>query len=236
MTEEPQGLLLVFGECGPKVTEEEFSDWYDNELAPARLTVPGFISALRYKAVRTAVPNWLAMYDTTDPSTVQTEAYKALRTNASDNEASVVSRSEMLDLRVYKRLSTWGGTDVTQLPGKYVLTVCIGLHEGEGSEIDAEFNKWYEEEHMELISRVPGWKRGRRYKLVDWTELGGGASKEAKEREPARYLAVHEWDRDGFMDTAEFAFASSTPWTTKIRKSMAIREVGSFKLYKDFKK
>jgi hypothetical protein len=55
-----QGLVFVYVEAGPHVSEadlngvfctgfqvrqhiEEFTDWYDNEHAPLRLTVPGFV-------------------------------------------------------------------------------------------------------------------------------------------------------------------------------------------------
>jgi hypothetical protein len=43
------GLFYVYTEPG-SVDEAEFRDWYDHEHGPARLTVPGFGSACRYRA------------------------------------------------------------------------------------------------------------------------------------------------------------------------------------------
>ncbi|KAJ7890554.1 hypothetical protein B0H14DRAFT_2689813 [Mycena olivaceomarginata] len=45
-----EGLVFVYLEPGP-VSEADLNDWYDNEHAPLKLTVPGVKSAIRYKAV-----------------------------------------------------------------------------------------------------------------------------------------------------------------------------------------
>ncbi len=44
------GLFYVYTEPG-SVDEAEFHDWYDHEHGPARLTVPGFGRAYRYRAL-----------------------------------------------------------------------------------------------------------------------------------------------------------------------------------------
>ncbi len=43
------GLFYVYTEPG-SVDEAEFHDWYDREHGPARLKVPGFGGAYRYRA------------------------------------------------------------------------------------------------------------------------------------------------------------------------------------------
>ena len=46
----PPGLLFVFGEPGPGVTDEEFNDWYDNEHVPLRMAIPTIRRAIRWTA------------------------------------------------------------------------------------------------------------------------------------------------------------------------------------------
>ena len=47
-----------------------------------------------------------------------------------------------------------------------------------------DFEKWYREEHLELLSKLPGYRRSLRYKIGPRTPLTQG------ETEP--YLAIHE--------------------------------------------
>lgn len=50
-------LFYVYTEPG-SVDEAEFHDWYDHEHGLARLKVPGFRSAYRYRALDDQKPPW----------------------------------------------------------------------------------------------------------------------------------------------------------------------------------
>lgn len=54
-----EGLLFVLSEPGT-VPEAEVHDWYDNEHAPAWLTVPGINAGVQYRASDGRKPTWLA--------------------------------------------------------------------------------------------------------------------------------------------------------------------------------
>lgn len=100
------------------------------------------------------------------------------------------------------------------------------------SELEEEFNRWYEEEHMPDLSKVPGWYRGRRYKLISGVEL----AKQVNEKPLHNYLAIHEWSHDTYMDTPEFAATLTTPWSTRMLKEVTEVYARRFVIYKDIQK
>jgi len=67
-------------------------------------------------------------------------------------------------------------------------------------ELDAKFNRWYNEVHIPLLFKYPGLKRVTRYE-----RLGDN-------KEQARYLAVYEYDTredlERFPDSVEFKEAT----------------------------
>ncbi|MFM9941297.1 MAG: hypothetical protein ACKVP7_17580 [Hyphomicrobiaceae bacterium] len=68
-----KGFLLVMMQP-PPAFEEEFNAWYDSEHIPERLSVPGFLTGLRYVAV-SGHPRYLAMYDLESYAVLQSPAY-----------------------------------------------------------------------------------------------------------------------------------------------------------------
>lgn len=70
----------------------------------------------------------------------------------------------------------------------------------------------YREEHLELVSKIPGYRRSLRYKLSPvQTPLTKGDGPE----EVQPYLAIHEVDDVATFGSKEAEEASSTPWTEK---------------------
>ncbi|CAA7270023.1 unnamed protein product [Cyclocybe aegerita] len=168
-----KGLLFVFAECGPDVKEDEFNDWYDNEHAPLRLTVPGISNAVRYKAADDKAPSWVAMYDTLYPSIMDGAAYKALASTASDRERALIPRLAMLNRRVYLHISTQVSFSsiMNTTPAKYLGVVTLSVP----PDLCEEFDEWYERE------------------FVSGVELGK-PQKESTAKH--NYLALHDWSRD----------------------------------------
>ena len=168
------------------------------------------MNGVRYKATDSTIPSWLATYDLTSPSVASSEPYKALAAKASDRERDLVSKLATLNRRIYEPYSIKVDPHVAQdaLPGKFILVAEILVQ----PELEEEFNRWYEEEHIPLLSKVPGWHRTRRYKLISSVELAKGASDDPV----PNYLAIHEWSNGAYMDTPELKAAATTPWSTKI--------------------
>ena len=248
----PAGLLYVYMDPGPDVTDAEFHDWYDNEHVPLRMELPTFRCATRWVAADGAKPEYLAMYDLAAPSALDEPAYLALRESQSAREADVMARIQRIDRRVYDTLPSpspvssssaaaaapepglsEGATTTHELttadydaraPGPVLVAVEIAMR---SAELEEELARWYRDEHLPLLARVPGWRRSRRFAL---REAGPSKALDAAARGPARLMAVHEWDSPAAFETAEFGEATSTAWRTRMVEGAEVWERRTFRL------
>ncbi|KAJ3716126.1 hypothetical protein C8R42DRAFT_645459 [Lentinula raphanica] len=228
---EAKGLSFVLAEPGSNVSEAEYHDWYDNEHAPARLTISTFYNAARYKAVDGAKPTYLTLYDISEASVADGPEYQAVKENGSERDKRLLSTLQYLNRRAYSSIyqTTLPTASSSEFPPKFVFYASLDVKpEGE-----AEFNKWYEEEHIPLISKTPGWLRSRRYILSNSATRGSVAP----EVNVCKYIAIHDFSAGGYMDTPEMKAALSTPWRDEVTKYIdARREVRHFTLFKEYKR
>lgn len=193
-----EGLLYVHAEPGP-VPEPEFHDWYDNEHAPARLTVPGIRSGYRYRALDELRPTWLAWYEL-DIEALDGEQYGVI-SRRSAREEDVIARLDVLDRRVYRLIDDRGEPAGTP---PVVLSVAMSTTD------EAALDSWYTDEHIPMLHAVPGWRRTRRYRRVE----GAGPD----------LLAFHELADVGVFDTEAYQAARNTPWRTSVMQTITDHE------------
>ncbi|EJF61118.1 hypothetical protein DICSQDRAFT_86477 [Dichomitus squalens LYAD-421 SS1] len=210
------GLLFVFSEPGPAVSEAEFNDWYDNEHVPLRLPVPAFLSWSRYVATDDKKPSYLALYDLTHPNAINEPPYSTLADTRSDREKDIISRLAVLDRRSYSLHEVVhppraGDAYDPRKPGPYLSIVQMDIPD----ELVDEFNKWYDEEHIPLFSKIPQWERSRRFVLQDAGATGTDESLKPEGGRPQRFLAIHEWSDPSATETEQFKAALATPWTKR---------------------
>jgi hypothetical protein len=69
---------------------------------------------------------------------------------------------------------------------------------------DAEFNRWYDEEHLKERIACPGFLGARRFRAVEGTP---------------RYLALYELGSLEALETQQYLHVANndTPWTTRMR-------------------
>ncbi|NOW44737.1 hypothetical protein FHW96_000879 [Novosphingobium sp. SG751A] len=79
----------------------------------------------------------------------------------------------------------------------------------------AQVERWYDDEHIELLMRAPGWLRARRYRVRSHT---GGPRWTS--------MAFHELADISVMDSPERAFARSTPWRAELEKGAWFQGAG----------
>jgi hypothetical protein len=94
-------------------------------------------------------------------------------------------------------------------------------------EDEEDLDVFYRKEHFPLLAKVPGYRRGLRYKLGPKTLLTMG--------DPPKFVALHELETTHRMkDSEEMATVTTTPWTLKTMAGVTYAEIRSFELIKAF--
>ena len=200
------GLFYVYTEPG-SADEAEFHDWYDHEHGPARLKVPGFRSAYRYRALDDQKPPWLALYELDSPEVIDGAEYKALAAEASDRDKSGGAGLATLDRRIYEQISEDGPPAGS--PAPVILAVAMSVPASAEEDLAA----WYTEEHIPMLLEVPGWRRIRRFRLIRAMDAPG-----------PDFLSVHELAGPEVLEEPGYRAAISTPWRDRVVAAALRRE------------
>ena len=174
------GLIYGYLDVGIDVTEAEFHDWLNNEHIPNRMALPTFRTATRWVADDGLDPKYLTTYDITSCSALTDPTYTALHENQRARKDNIMARVRSIDRRIYEALAP-PPDDSTQTngsrapdgafhelvapdydprtPGPYLVAVEIAM---KSVELEGELVRWYSDEHISLLARVPGWRRSRR--------------------------------------------------------------------------
>ena len=224
-------LLFVYSEPGSAVSPDEFNDWYDNEHVPLCICIPSFRSWSRWVATDDKQPSYLALYDIDSPAAVDDVPLSAL----TERDKSITSRLALVERRTYTlhkpvHPPAAGAAYSTGAPGPFITSVAMDIP----AEHVTDFDQWYDEEHVHLISKTPGWVRTRRFVFAEVLVLG--AAEEGRSLRPAggphRFLTLHEWECPEALATEEYKAAITTPSALRF-KGLATRfELRMFKLHK----
>lgn len=191
----PKGLLLVAFDY-TNAHEDEFHDWYDTEHVPERERVPGFGTCERWISVANP-KHAVASYELDSLSVLQSDAYKAI---AGEN-LSVWSKRVG---KMARRMLRFDGAQTN--PGDAVAPPKCGGLLVNAMNVDpaheAEFNDWYDNEHLPALSAVPGTIRARRYKDLTGTH---------------RYLALYHLESPEVTFSDAWKTGAGTPWSAKLR-------------------
>lgn len=227
----PPGMLCVTMQPKPELPEAQFHEWYNNEHGPTRLRLPQiFTNGLRYRQIDGKEPTYLAAYDVTAMSHLETETYTTLRANRSPREAQTIGQVVVTryfwDLVTAKQsplfLPIEKLTD-NEAEGVTLVVVQIELKES-GSGAEAEVLKWYKEEHIDMLAKVPGWLRSRVFKTSTLETSG-----------PTYIWALHDYAKENGLGGEEFKAATSTPWKDEVlTKYASIKDRRVFSLFYTF--
>ena len=203
MAKKGSGILLVFTDIDPKY-EEEFNAWYDTEQLGSLLTLPGFLDAARYVAVKGG-PKYLAAYELSSVDALKTR--------------------ELLDFRAHpspwsRRISpTAIGRNVARTLGTQIFPPSPELMEralppalqiGRMSvpeSVDREWNEWYNGEYIPGYRKVPGVIHARRFRVVEGD---------------TRYATVYEFEDEKVSEAAAWNAQreGSSPRSGRMRAAM----------------
>jgi hypothetical protein len=233
----PSALLFVLSDPGTGVTEEEFHDWYDNEHIPLRFEIPAFLNWTRLKAADGRKPGWAQIYDLTSYEEMLKPPYSTLAETRSEREKGVLRNMEVLERGTYEAYE--GNERLPQPsahydPKRYAPYVQIASVDVK-PEGEAEFHRWYDEEHIAKITTIPGWVRSRRFVLRDWTR--GGVEGSNDKTPVMKWLAVHEYTNLDWLNNPKEDGKFVNEWTKKVTSEiMTRRELRVFSFYKSWER
>jgi len=177
---------------------DEFHDWYDHEHIPERLRVPGFLNAERW--IDEANPTiHVATYDLDSPAVLASAPYRAV---GGDNQTVWTKRVTAMCRRImrYEGEQLRPGDLTAPAAAAALLVASMNVDPA----VEADFNAWYNTEHLPQLAAVPGVLAARRYH----------ASDTGSER---RYLALYHLADANVSRSDAWARAANTPWTERMR-------------------
>jgi len=184
--------------------------------------VPGITSGFRFHALDDVAPPWLAYYEFW-AGALDSPEYRALDASASAREKSIKSLWTF-DRRVYRLISDdWapGGDDPAGEPdGLAGPPVVLAVSLSVPPSAEADLAAWYADEHIPALLKVPGWRRVRRYRLLE-----GGAP---------TYLALSEVESAAVFEEPAYEASVSTPRRNRLVELAIERERRVFGFHKAF--
>jgi hypothetical protein len=94
------------------------------------------------------------------------------------------------------------------------------MEPGPTPEMAADLDAWYREEHLDQMSKEPGWRRSRRYNLL--FNIG------STENVPS-YLALYEFEEKAKLGTQVQPLDPMTDWTKKCMQEAQKIEAGVYR-------
>ena len=188
-----KGTLIAAMRMG-KVAEDEFNDWYDTEHLPERQRVPGFLLCQRWIGVDDRTLS-LATYDLENVGVLKSPGYLAIGgANLSPWSKRVTARTELL-LR-FEGDQILPGDELPPAKAGGLLLNAMNIP----SEHEADFNDWYDKEHIPALSAVPGVLSARRFR-------GSGNRK---------YVALYHLATPNVVESDEWKTARESEWSSRV--------------------
>jgi hypothetical protein len=190
-----KGILIAamdFSAC----PEDEFHDWYDLEHVPERLRIPGFLNAERWIDVKNPKVA-VATYDLETVGVLRSAPYVAI---AGTNSSPWTKRTARFrkGLMRYEGEQLFPGDKLAPKDAAALLLIAMNV----APEHEAEFNEWYNTEHIPALGGVKGALSARRYR-------GTGATQ--------RYAALYHLASSEVSNSSEWKAAANTKWTERMR-------------------
>jgi hypothetical protein len=190
-----KGTLIAAMNIG-RAAEDEFHDWYDTEHLPERRRVPGFLTCERWLGAEDRRIS-VATYDLETVAVLESPAYLAIGgDNLSPWSKRVTARVDRL-MR-FEGDQTLPGDRLPPAGAGGLLLNAMNI----APELEAEFNEWYDKEHIPALAAVPGVLCARRFR-------GSSGNR--------TYVALYHLAAPAVVESAEWTQARQTDWTNRLR-------------------
>jgi hypothetical protein len=191
----PYGLLVA-GFNYSNAAEDEFNDWYDTEHVPERERTAGFINAQRWLGADDPKIS-IATYDLESLDVLQSPGYRAIGgANLSPWSKRMTGKCERICR--FEAEQTLPGRQAAPANAGGMMMFAMNV----AADVEAEFNAWYNDEHMPALLTVPGCLSARRFHMIGGTH---------------RYLALFHLTAPEVQASQAWKERAGTPWTAKMR-------------------
>jgi hypothetical protein len=190
-------LLGVWMDPAPE-REDDLNRWYEEEHLADRLSMPGWLTARRYRSLEGA-HKYVALYDLENLAALHSPKYTEAQKHSTPWTRQVVDNLRGFQRTEYELLQSIGQSPEGGAP--YALFVRLETDD----EHDAELNEWYEQEHLPALAGVPGCVAARRYRRAADT---GGSPK---------YFMIYEASSREAIRGEAWRKAAETEWTLRMR-------------------
>jgi len=178
-----------------RAAEDEFHDWYDTEHLPERQRIPGFLVCQRWIGAHDPKIS-VATYDLDTLAVLKSPGYLAIGgENLSPWSKRVTRQVERLMRFEGDQILPGGQLPPAEAGGLLVNAMNIT------AEFEAEFNDWYDKEHIPALSAVPGVLCARRFR-------GTGNR---------TYVALYHLVTPEVQESAEWKRARESEWTSRLQ-------------------
>jgi pimeloyl-ACP methyl ester carboxylesterase len=210
------GVLYVTMQPSPALPPAQFHDWYNNEHGPLRLRLSQSITnGFRYRALdlpksssedTTDLDEWMAVYDLPQMSDLNEQSYLKLRSSPIQSTREQSLRPNLrINRQNFDLVREWKIEDFAPLEtlsedtkeDNIIIAATITL-KSPGS-LEA-YEKWFADEHVVMLSKVPGWLRTRRFVT---SSIDSSA--------PMKLLNINEFASSAALTSTELKAIATTP-------------------------
>ncbi|KAI1607851.1 hypothetical protein EDD36DRAFT_479262 [Exophiala viscosa] len=160
----------------------------------------------------------LMMYQTDDPEFLKEQFLRNIgQSNGTLSGKEPISCAEW-DSRVYKLVQDFDPKGAGYTPAPFILSVQMEPND------DDDYDKFYRDEHLYMLSKVPGYRRSQRYQLVSSDHLSLSSV--------PRFMAIHEFETLETTDGPELREADASPNTHRVIGNAKFVNIRGFRLVK----
>lgn len=189
-----KGLLLAALKLG-RASEDEFHDRYDLEHLPERQRLPGFLHCQRWIGADDPAVS-VAAYDLAAVAVLGTPAARAVNgPNLSPWSKRMVTKVQWVMRAEAEQILPGDALPPADAGGLLINAMNVV------PEHEADFNAWYDEEHIPALAAVPGVLSARRFRVT----VGG-----------PKYLALYHLTGPEVVESKEWDVARQSDWTSRV--------------------
>lgn len=201
-----RAIIVVYIELVPTATDDAVQQWI--KRLPQDIPLANWVRRVTAsdKTNESQPYGEQVIVDLEDASIVNEQLINSLRSKGS----GIISQSEW---HVYREISQdfRQGVEPDDYPPTGTELIQVGMAPKADSVQD--YHDWFDKEHLEMLSDIPGWRSGSRY---EWATSYGDGKETAWP-----YMSANEYEVENGLGGPIWQKSMDTPWTVKVLASLS---------------